>query len=113
MPGCPLRRTGTKPLDGARKIKINSQIKSQSEAAYEPTGFQANAFPCRSWLASEGGLTLDQSLPPVLDPGNICRKNTRLHCLAPLPTPTPESAGLCALYLVFIVFGSLPISDWI
>jgi len=25
------------------------------------------------------------------------KRNTRLRCLASLPTPTPESAGLCAL----------------
>jgi hypothetical protein len=34
MPVYPLRRTGTKPLDGARKIK--SQITIKSEAADRP-----------------------------------------------------------------------------
>ncbi|RBL70525.1 hypothetical protein C3E98_015845 [Pseudomonas sp. MWU13-2625] len=31
-------------------------------AALQPTNFQLNAFnPCGSWLASDGGLTADQS----------------------------------------------------
>ena len=38
---------------------------------------------------------------------DIFKHSLRLHILAPLPTATPESAGLYALYLVYIVYGSL------
>ncbi len=42
---------------------------------------------------------------------DISRHSLRLHILAPLPTTAPESAGLCAFGLGFIVSPSLKNSD--
>jgi hypothetical protein len=83
-----------------------------------PTGLAAVAniavtrFKCGSEPARDGNFrsTTDFGGPKL---GNrdvylgVGPVRPRLHHLAPLPTTTPESAGLCALGLGYIVFLSL------
>ena len=63
-PGCPLRNTCLRPswFNGAPQIKIKSQIKSRATAtATAKLGCEA-AFPCGSWLACDGGVSVDKCI---------------------------------------------------
>ncbi len=61
MPGCPLRNTCLRPswFNGAPEIKIKSQIKSRATAMPER---EATFPPCGSWLACDGGVSVDKCI---------------------------------------------------
>jgi hypothetical protein len=63
MPGCPLRNTCLRPswFNGAPEIKIKSQIKSRATATAKP-GREAAFPPCGSWLACDGGVSVDKCI---------------------------------------------------
>jgi hypothetical protein len=90
MPVYPLRRTGTKPLDGARKIK--SQITIKSEAADRPD-WKPYASPVGARLAGECVLTTNDFLSgdtrksaPARLPGKLDTLNPKQQFIA-LPQP--------------------------
>ncbi|MDT9674009.1 hypothetical protein F6R97_05020 [Pseudomonas sp. JV414] len=72
-------------------------------------------IPCGSGLAREeaGPSTTRPTVRPLNKHclNDTSRYSLRLHSLAPLPTTTPESAGLCALRPGSIVCLSLKNSD--
>jgi len=69
MPGCPLRRTCARPADGASRSKADQKPKRGGLTA--DLTFEAYAFSCGSWLASDGGLIADRFFPDVT--GSNCR----------------------------------------
>ncbi|VVO56727.1 hypothetical protein PS858_00565 [Pseudomonas fluorescens] len=99
----PCRVTTAQNLHSASRRGGQIKIKSSRELL-------RYTILCRSWLASDGGLIDDANLMvPSLASQLLQSVSRRLHRLAPLPTTTPESAGLCALVLISIVAASLPI----
>ena len=60
MPGCPLRNTCLRPAWFNGALKIKSQIKSRATATAEIE--REAAFPCRSGLARDGGVSVDESV---------------------------------------------------
>jgi hypothetical protein len=131
----PRMHTSTQPPDGAGR----SRSKAQRELTLGLVVWLGLPWlHCGSEPAREGSLTvivptLRVGMPPgtlrvpllkvtrsvtgcmptqsagTIKSASVCQTNPQLHRLAPLPTTTPESAGLCALALVSNVCASLPI----